>query len=63
MKQSLPRVGNNHYFGQLGFLITLMHISYLCTYDFYGPMRNAFDVGPVKWHQADRRVPFWAQDF
>jgi hypothetical protein len=42
---------------------------------FYGPVRNVFDagsiyyctlasgrgLGPVKWHRADRRVPFGAQ--
>jgi hypothetical protein len=54
-------------------------MNYLCTYDLYGPVRNAFDagsihylgkwkggwaleieslLGPVKWHRADRRVPF-----
>jgi len=28
------------------------HISYLCTYDLYGPVRNAFDSGSIykgKW--------------
>jgi hypothetical protein len=56
-------------------------ISYLCTHDLYGPVRNAFYagsihyegkwegswaleietfLGPVKWHRADRRVPFRA---
>jgi hypothetical protein len=51
----------------------------ICTFDLYGPVRNAFDagsiyyegkweggwaleidtfLGPVKWHRADRRVPF-----
>jgi hypothetical protein len=41
-----------------------VHISYFCTYDLYGPMRNVFDVcrsmtresgnqeffGPYEWH-------------
>jgi hypothetical protein len=40
-------------------------------YDLYGPVRNAFDEGiihylgkweAVKWHRADRRVPFGAQN-
>jgi hypothetical protein len=58
--------------------------SYICTYDLYGPVPNAFDaaasitvlgqvgggwalgmetfLGPVKWHRADRQVPFGAQN-
>ncbi len=46
---------------------------YLCTYDLYDTVRNAFDAGsihcegkwesvkPWKWHRTDRRVPFGAQ--
>ncbi len=58
-----------------GWKITIYH---LCTYDLYGPVRNAFDtlhgqmgggwalemesfLSPMKWYQADRRVPFGAQ--
>jgi hypothetical protein len=51
----------------------LYYFSYLCTYNLYGPVRNVFDacrsltwtsgrgLGPVKWHRADRRVPFGPQ--
>ncbi len=47
--------------------------NYLCTYDLSSPMHNVLDacipitrgswrgLGPVKWHRADRRVPFGAK--
>jgi hypothetical protein len=60
------------------FFTTQAHINYLCTYDLYIPVHNALDacismgggwalqmesfLDPVKWHRADRRVPFGAQN-
>jgi hypothetical protein len=53
--------------------INQVRYSYLCTYDLYSPVHNVLDactsitrasgrrLGPVKWHRANRRVPFGAQ--
>ncbi len=52
---------------------TLLDFNYLCTYDLSGPVHNVLDacisitrangrgLGPVKCHQANRRMPFGAQ--
>ncbi len=45
-----------------GFLICeemRKYFSYLCTYDLYGPLRNAFDAGSINY-EGKRRG--WAQE-
>ncbi len=42
-----------------------MRYNYLCTYDLYGPVRNAFDAGGIhdvgKWEEVGpQKSSFWA---
>jgi hypothetical protein len=36
-----------------------MSISYLCTYDLYGPVRNAFDAGSIHYEGKWEGVGPW----
>ncbi len=35
------------------------YFSYLCTYDFYGPVRNAFDSGSTNYEGKWEGVGLW----
>ncbi len=44
-------------------LIPRWHFSYLCTYDWYGPVRNAFDAGSIYYLASARGLVSGNLDF